>query len=341
MEARWKIPLMLDLPFRTRAVKGHPYLEYARASLGSHWLEACTVEEVGRNTLRILVDGTLIYGSGDAMPTAAWFDLCREGGYRPRFDWDRDPVTILFHGVLPAMAKKWTSFPLPYRDDGFPDGVVGLPSLQEAHAAFTRRASDAHSSPNATQAAQVAEMLASLPLRAVVLHDRPEQRVDYLGNAIDEAYVGIDLILGNKLATPARLTKVSLPSPGGLHWSPWLAGGRWDNVGGTFLAKGKAADFLKASGLLVEPLAGFDEAFDTQIKHYSAFMDEALAGYLANHPAAIAWHPSLGIQRPRGFETKAGLPPGGTPWIDEVGAVPDPAGTAPLNELHSELRSPP
>lgn len=293
MEPQEKIPLMLDLPFHARVMEDHPYLESSRASLGGHELEAYVLDDGDLKTLRVLLDGELIYKSGDVMPAMEWFNVCREGGYHPRFDWDRDPVTILFHSVLPAMAEKWTEFPLPYEEDGCPEGVESLATLQQVHTAFIARLGEA---PASGAAAQVAEIFAQLPLRAVVLHDRPEQRVDYLGNALDEAYVGIDLILGNKPEAPARLGKVSLSSTGGMRWSPWLAGGRWANDGREFVAGEKAADFLRASGLSMEPLPDFEEAFDTLIENYATFMNEALERYLAVYPAAIPWHHDLGNQ---------------------------------------------
>lgn len=290
MEPDLKVSFMLNLPFKPRVMQDNPYLESSRASLGGHELEAYVLDDGDSKTLRVLLDAVLIYKSGDVMPGAEWFNLCREGGYRPRFDWDRDPVMILFQGVLPAMAKKWTEFPLPYEDGSSPDGVVSLATLQEAHAAFIARL-DAASAKGAT--AQIAEMFAGLPLRAVVLHDRPEQRVDYLGNALDEAYVGIDLIFGHEPETAVRLGKVSLASTGGMRWSPWLAGGHWANEGKEFIAEEKAADFLRASGRSMDPMPGFEEAFDILIENYATFMDETVERYLAVYPAAIPWHHDL------------------------------------------------
>ncbi len=290
MKPELEIPFMHKLPFKPRVMQDHPYLESSRASLGGHELEAYVLDDGESKTLRVLLDAALIYKSGDVMPGAEWFNVCREGGYQPRSDWDRDPVMILFHSILPAMAAKWTEFPLPYDEGGFPDGVVSLASLQQVHQAFVARLRQASAS-DAT--AQVAAMFAELPLRAVVLHDRPEQRVDYLGKALDEAYVGIDLILGNHAEAPARLGKVSFSSTGGLRWSPWLPGGRWANDGREFIAGEKAADFLRASGLAMEPMAGFDEAFNILIENYAVFMDEAVERYLAVYPAAIPWHHDL------------------------------------------------
>lgn len=293
MEPESKIPLLLDLPFKPRVMQDHPYLESSRASLGSHELEAYVLDDGDSKTLRILLDAVLIYKSGDVMPSVEWFNVCREGGYRPRFDWDRDPVMILFHGILPAMAEKWTEFPLPYEEGGFPEGVVSLATLQEAHAAFIARLGTASAT---GAAAQIAEVFAKLPLRAVVLHDRPEQRVDYLGNALDEAYVGIDLILGNQPDASVRLRKVSLASTGGMRWSPWLPGGRWANDGREFVAAETAADFLRASGLAMEPMTDFEKAFDILIENYATFMNETVERYLAVYPAGIPWHHDLGNQ---------------------------------------------
>lgn len=293
MEVRQNAFQMLDLTFRPHVMEDHPYLESSRASLGRHELEAYVLDDGERKTLRVLLDGKLTYESGDGMPSAEWFDVCREGGYRSRFDWDQDPVTILFHGILPAMAEKWTEFPLPYEEDAFPEGVDSLATLQEFHKAFIARLAEA----NATGAAeQVAEMFMQLPLRAVVLHDRPEQRVDYLGNTLDEAYVGIELVLGNKPDCPVHLGKVSLSSTGGMRWSPWLTGGHWANDGREFVARENVTDYLRASGLRIEPQEGFEAAFDTLINGYASFMDDAVERYVAIYPAAIPWHHDLGNQ---------------------------------------------
>ncbi len=290
MEQELKIPHMLDLPFQVQVMQDHPYLESSRATLGRHELKAYVLDNGDQKTLRVLLDGTLIYKSGDVMPSVDWFSLCREGGYRPRFDWDCDPVTILFQGVLPAMAEKWTEFPLPYKEDGFPEGVDSLATLQQVHAAFVARLNEASAR---GAEAQIAKMFARLPLRAVVLHDHPEQRVDYLGNALDEAYVGIDLILGNKPDAPVRLGKVSLSSTGGMRWSPWLTGGCWANEGREFVAGETVTDFLRASGLQVEPMTGFEQAFDILIDNYAAFMNEVVERYLSVYPATIPWHHDL------------------------------------------------
>jgi hypothetical protein len=293
MQTPPKPAIMLDLAFHARVLADHPYLESSRAALGSHELEAHVLDDGVLKTLRVHMDGALIYQSGDAMPAAEWFKVCREGGYRPRFDWDRDPVTILFHGVLPAMAEGWTEFALPYDADGYPEGVASLKTLQEAHAAFVARLLQA--APEGA-AAQVAELFAHLPLRALVLHDRPEERVDYLGNALDEAYVGLDLILANTPEHAVRLGKVSLSSTGGMRWSPWLPGGRWTNGGREFVAEETAADFLLASGLGLTPVEGFGQAFDGVIQAYAAFMDGPVDRYLAVFPAAIPWHHDPGNQ---------------------------------------------
>ncbi len=293
MEPGPKTAFMLDLPFQSRVVKDHPYLESSLASLGAHELEAFVLDDGDQKTLRVLLDGALIYKTGDVVPAAEWFNVCREGGYRPRFDWDWDPVTILFLSVLPAMAEHWTEFPLPFEEDGFPEGVDSLATLQKAHAAFIAHLAE---TPESGAVAQVTEMFAHLPLRAVVLHDRAEQRVDYLGNALDEAYVGIDLVFGRKPEAPARLAKVSLSSTGGMRWSPWLPGGRWANDGREFVAGEKAGDFLRASGLWLEPLAGFEAAFENLMGNYAAFMDEVVERYLAVYPAVIPWHHDLGNQ---------------------------------------------
>jgi hypothetical protein len=284
---------MLDLPFQVQVTEDHPYLESSRASLGKHEMEVYVLDDGDRKTLRVLLDGSPIYTAGDAMPAAAWFKLCDEGGYSPLLDWDQDPVTILFHAVLPEMAEKWTEFPLPYGERGFPKGVVSLATLQDLHLAFVARLADGLSGPAASQAAGV---LARLPLRAVVLHDRTEQRVDYLGNALDEAYIGIDLVLGSERGKETRIGKVSLSSTGGMRWSPWLLGGRWANNGREFAAGQTAWDFLRASGLQEEPQEGFESAFGLLIQDYAKAMDEAVERYRAAYPAAIPWHHDLANQ---------------------------------------------
>jgi hypothetical protein len=291
MEPALKTLLMLDLPFQPQTMEAHSYLECSRATLGGHELEANLMESGGQKILRVVLDGALIYTSGDTMPSVEWFDLCREGGYSPRFDWDRDPVTILFRGVLPAMIGNWTEPALLFKQDGLPEGVESLATLQKAHLAFTSR--DGEVSERGA-AAQIAKMFARLPLRAVALHDRPEQRACYLGNALDESYIGIDLIFGSRLDFPVRLGKVSLFSMGNMRWSPWRTGGRWANNGREFIAEQNVSDFLRASGLLVEPMVGFEEAFDTFIQNYAAFMNEFVERYLTVYPASIPWNHGRG-----------------------------------------------
>ena len=290
---RWKTSLTLHHPFKARVVEDSPYLESSRATLGDHVLEAHVLDDGGQKTLRVHLDESLIYELGDAMPGAAWFDVCREGGYRPRIHWDRDPVTILFREVLPAMAESWTEFGLPYDENGFPDGVMSLVTLQDAHEAFRSRLPETS---EISAASQAAAMFARIPLHAVVLHDRPEQRVDFLKNALDEAYVGIDLVFDGVPEAPVRLTKVSLSSTGGMRWSPWLPGGNWTNEGREFVATQGAGDFLRASGAHLDVVAGFDEAFEILIKEYAAAMDPVVERYRAVYPAAIPWHHDLANQ---------------------------------------------
>ena len=151
--APWETSLSLNLPFRSRVLENHPYLESSRAYLGDHELEAHVLDDGGQKILRVHLDRALIYEAGDAMPGPAWFDLCREGGYRPGINWDRDPITILFREVLPAMAESWTEFGLPYEENGFPEGVISLVTLQETHDAFRSRLPETIESSAASQSA--------------------------------------------------------------------------------------------------------------------------------------------------------------------------------------------
>lgn len=286
----WKIPYTLRLPFRLGVVRDHPYLQASSASLGGHKLEAHVLDDGGKKLFRVHLDESLIYEDGDIMPAPDWFQLCREGGYRPRIHWDKDPVTILFREVLPAMTTSWTGIELPYEEGGFPEGVVSLVTLQDAHEAFRSRLPD---TPNGSAASHVAAMFARVRLRAVVLHDRPEQRVDYLGNSLDESYLGIDLMFGGSRGTAARLSKVSLASTGGMRWSPWLPGGHWANDGREFGATQGASDFMRASGVVMEINADFNEAFNDLVTAYAAAMDPVVESYRAAYPVGIPWNHDL------------------------------------------------
>jgi hypothetical protein len=282
----WKNAFTLSLPFHRQAVAAHPYLELARATLGAHQLEARIQDEGSQKTLHVDLDGHPIYTWGDAMPGPAWFDLCQEGGYRPRFHWDRDPMTILFREVLPSMAASWTEFGLPYSGTGFPEGVIHLVALQRAHEAFRFRMLDKSSSQSD---AQVAAMFARIPLRAIVLHDRPAQRLEELGSAADEGYLGIDLIFGGSHRAAARLTKVSLSNIRSDRWSPWFPGGHWVNGGREFVSTQGITDFLRASGAERNLVAGFGMAFGSLLKEYAATMNPYVDSYCAMYPKPIPW----------------------------------------------------
>lgn len=268
----------------------HPYLETALGTIGGHevavHLSGALRARGGRMDFRVFMDGAEIFELGEASPSVAWFQVCRELGYDPEAHWDWDPALILFQQVIPALTKDWSELELPYTELGVPEGVICLATLREALSARASSLAAAH-----TEAERLAaETFVRLPLRAVVFHDDPERRVDFVGNPLDAPYMGVYLHLGPDREHEALISRVTLSSTGGMRWSPWLPGGEWTNSGREFAASMGARHFLRAAGLPDAPPPGFNEAFQKAFQRICADLEPLTETYREAWPAGIPWH---------------------------------------------------
>ncbi len=282
---------VLKEPLKLLDSEDHPYLETALATLGHHELALTySAAREGDPELKLFLDGRLAFELGMGSPDRAWFEVCRELGYDPHLHWDWDPALILFRQVLPAMAKEWHEHGLPFNQLGVPDGVICLATLQEAFEArvqLLRKRVEQHPDP-AAQA--VAECFERLPLRAVIFHDDPQRRVDFVGNAVDEPYMGVFLYLGERRETAALISRATLQATGGMKWSPWLPGGDWVNGGREFVMTQGPASFLRAAGLPDLRPEGFFEAFRKGMAFLCQGLEPLVETYREAYPAGIPWH---------------------------------------------------
>ena len=286
---------ILRSPLKVLDCEDHPYLESARATLGGRELQVsysrAREASGGRVEFKFFLDGELAYDLGDASPTAAWFRLCRDQGYDPETHWDWDPALILFQQVIPAMTEEWHEHELPYTGLGVPEGVVCLANLRhvlaERIASWRHRVGDGHGDPAMTKAVELFEWL---PLRAVVFHDDPARRVDFVGNALDEPFLGVYLHLGMSRDRAVYLSKATLSSTGGLRWSPWLPGGDWARDGRTFISTQGAHDFLRAASLEGGTPMGFEASFRKLAEDLGETLDPLVEAYRTTYPAGIPWH---------------------------------------------------
>lgn len=289
MEAGW----ILREPLVLLESQDHPYLETARGSLGGHEVEVHLAGDWKTRTqthppeFRIFLDGAEIFAWGDPSPAKAWFLLCREFGYDSDLHWDWDPALILFQQVVPALAKHWHEIPLPYGPNGVPEGVSCLATLRAALA--ERVAKLQRSNPDPSEQL-LAQLFGNLPLRAVVLHDDPDRRVDFVGNRLDAPYMGEFLYLGKNRDTAAVVSRVTFSATGGMRWSPWLPGGEWSQQGREFTATQGARYFLRAAGLPDALPEGFMEAFKRVLESVSQFLEPLVEAYRETYPAGIPWH---------------------------------------------------
>lgn len=278
---------VLREPLKILRSEDHPYLETALAVLGRHEI-ALNYSPAPKEELRIFLDGERIFDLGEASPAEPWFRVCQELGFDAEAHWDLDPTLILFHQVLPRMAEGWHEAPLPYSEEGVPEGVVSLAKLKqvwdEGLEVLRQRT---HGEPMAELAVACFERL---PLRAVVFHDDHRKRTDYMGNGLDEPFLGVFLRLGASNARRVTVAKATLMGAGGLKWSPWRPGGDWKEDGRDFLATRGAESFLRASGLGEHPPAGFREAFDHALEVLTRGLDPVVEAYRNAYPATIPWH---------------------------------------------------
>lgn len=269
----------------------HPYLESARGKLGPHEVAVHLAEDWHQQEqypeFRVFLDGREIFEWGDASPAKEWFTLCHQLGYKPEFHWDWDPALILFQQVLPALATRWDHVQFPYGPSGVPEGVTCLATLRTNLADWAERLRR----PNPTPSEELlALMFHQLPLRAVILHDDPESRLDFVGNPLDAPYMGEFLYLGEQRDTAVVLSRMTFSGTGGMRWSPWLPGGEWSQQGREFAATQGARHFLRAAGLPEATSADFEATFKHSRDNLGKFIEPLVEAYRETCPGGIPWH---------------------------------------------------
>jgi len=168
-------------------------------------------------------------------PDTSWYRFCQELGYHAEDHWDLDPALILFHQVLPALARGWREGGLPCNGLGIPDGVICLATAREAWtAAVATLQRDSGADPDDRAGNLLGACFSALPLRAVVFQDDPGRREDHVGTTVDDPLLGIFLHLGRSRKRMATLAKAAINATGGLRWSPWEPGGTWEAEGREF-----------------------------------------------------------------------------------------------------------
>jgi len=237
----------------------------------------------------VFLDGVAVFELGMVMPAVGWFRLCRDQGYNPEAHWDLDPAMILFRQVVPALAGEWREHPLPFNEAGLPPGVVCLATVREAWeqgvAALGERLR------GHAVGERVAACLKRLPLRAVVFHDDPGRRRDFVGTGMDDPLLGVYLHLGASRATRVTVSKATLNATGGLRWSPWQAGGEWREDGREYHGTLGAEAFLEAAGWTGVALpVGFAETFMVCLDELTRSLDPVVEAYRQTYPAGIPWH---------------------------------------------------
>lgn len=275
----WKEPL------KVLASKDDPYLKSATAAVGAHGLEVhCSTAPEAPLEFRVFLDGKLVFEPGMVTPEASWYRFCQELGYHAEDHWDLDPALILFHQVLPALARDWGEGALPFDELGLPAGVVCLATVREAWngavAALQR----------GPEASLLGACFAALPLRAVVFQDDPGRRQDHVGTTVDDPLLGIFLHLGRSRQHRVTLAKAAINDTGGLRWSAWEPGGTWEAEGRAFRATQGPADFLRAAGLGRAVPPGFAAIFQAGIEGLAKVMDPVVEAYRRAYPAGIPWH---------------------------------------------------
>lgn len=261
-----------------------PYLETALATLGDH--EILLQYAPATPDLRVFLDGNAVFELGQASPSGAWFKVCREMGYDPEVHWDLDPAIILFRQVVPALARDWRENPLPFNDLGLPEGVVCLASVQ---AAWETAVTGLFAKKDAP-ARQVAACFEGLPLRAVVFHDDPSRREDFVGTGVDEPLLGVYLHLGASRSRRVTLSKATVVATGGLKMSPWAMGGEWTEDGRDYRGTLLPEAFLWAAGLGREVPPGFEPAFQEALRSVLGVVDPVVEAYRSAWPTGVVWH---------------------------------------------------
>lgn len=281
----------LNQPLKLMSSEDHPYLETAMGTLGSHEIAIHLAPgDPAQNIegeFRVFLDGVEVFELGDATPGRPWFHLCKELGYLPDTHWDWDPALILFQQVIPALARDWHEVGLPYTDAGVPEGVICLGTLRRT---WNDRVRLLYTHPLVGAERVVADLFHRLPLRAVILHDDPEQRVDFVGNPLDAPYLGEFLHLGVDREQSVMVGRVTLQGTGGMKWSSWLPGGAWRGEGREFASTQAASHFLKAAGLDVPIPEGFHTFFKTTLEGLCAHIEPFVEAYRESYPGGLTWH---------------------------------------------------
>ncbi|HJW08625.1 MAG TPA: hypothetical protein VJ483_03275 [Holophagaceae bacterium] len=279
---------VLREPLKVLKVEDQPYLGTALATLGGHEVALHDVPSPApQPDLRVFLDGELIYDLGMAAPAAPWARLCRDLGYDPEAHWDLDAALILFQQVLPEMAKDWRDHSLPFNDLGVPEGALTLANLQDA---WARAVKALRERAKGKAAELVAECFSRLPLRTLTFHDDPRQREDFVGNNLDEPYLGVFVRLGTSQSSRLTLSKATLQGAGGMKWSAWRIGGDWREGVRDFLATREPQVLLQAAGLDVAAPDGFQAAVQDGLGFLVKAIDPLVEAYWEAQPTGVAWH---------------------------------------------------
>jgi hypothetical protein len=277
---------ILKEPLRVQQAVDDPYLRTAQGTLGAHTLAIHHAPDTGNgDDFKVFLDGETVFELGQATPAEPWFRLCQELGYDPEVHWDLDPVQILFRQAVPALAWNWGDPPLPFLDLGLPEGVVGLATVRQAWEGAVASLLERNEGE-----AQVAACLRALPLRAVVFHDDPGHREDFVGTGVDDPLLGVFVHFGRSRSRRVTLSKATLNGTGGLRWSPWQAGGEWREAGREWVGTQGPEAFLEAAmpGAPLRP--GFKEAFVPALGGLVKALDAAVEAWRQADPAPITWH---------------------------------------------------
>jgi hypothetical protein len=279
-------------PLKVLKSQGGPYLKTAEGTIGAHSVAVhCSSAAETPMEFRVFLDGQLIFEQGQTTPGLAWYHLCKELGYHAEDHWDLDPALILFHQALPLLARGWEEPGLPFNDLGLPEGVVCLAQVRAAWDGATQALQqDPDGDPDHDAANLVAACFKALPLRAVVFHDDPARRKDYVGTAVDAPLLGIFVHFGQTHPNQVTVAKATLNASGGQQWSSWEPGGTWREEGREFAATQGPAEFLKAAGLQTPVPLGFPARFQAVLEGLAGVLDPVVEAYRLDFPAGIRWH---------------------------------------------------
>lgn len=279
---------VLREPLKVLSSVDDPYLQTASGRIGDHTLEVHHAPAPETPVeFKVFLDGQIIFEPGLTGPDVAWYRLCRELGYQAEDHWDLDPALILFHQALPALARAWQEHPLPFDELGVPAGVICLATVR---AAWEKGVAGLAERADHPWDPLLAACFRDLPLRAVVFHDDPGHREDYVGTAVDDPLLGVFLHFGRSRQSRVTLSKATLNGTGGLRWSPWEPGGAWQAKGREFKATQGPVDFLAAAGLREPPPPEFALPFQAALEGLGRLLDPVVDAYRKGFPVGIPWH---------------------------------------------------